>query len=120
MQLVNAFEQLTITFIQLTNTVKQLTIIFIQSVDIIKQLTITFIQLTNIIEQLTPYAIQLTTTMTRQRPTFYLRFTSTLGRGETPTTPAQRACTLVLNFNIINHSSRQTTARHIERRRHNA
>ena len=45
-----------------------------------------------------------------KKPTFYLPSTSTLGRGETPITPAQRACTLVLNFSSINLSSRQKTA----------
>ena len=43
----------------------------------------------------------------QQRPTSYLRFTSTLGRGETPTTPAQRACTKVHTFSKVNTPSNQ-------------
>ncbi len=44
-----------------------------------------------------------------KRPTAKPRFTSTFCTGETPTTPAKRACTLVLTLIIINHSSGQTT-----------
>ncbi|MBK6819563.1 MAG: hypothetical protein IPG85_08170 [Bacteroidetes bacterium] len=43
--------------------------------------------------------------MKRQKTHFGILFTSTLGRGETPTTPAQRACTSVLNINKILSSS---------------
>jgi hypothetical protein len=43
----------------------------------------------------------------QKRPTSRHTFTSTFCRGETPTTPAKRACTSVNNFININHSSRQ-------------
>jgi len=42
-----------------------------------------------------------------QKPIFCHSSTSTSGKGETPTTLARRACTQVLKFIIINHSSVQ-------------
>ncbi|MBK9482649.1 MAG: hypothetical protein IPO02_11870 [Bacteroidetes bacterium] len=43
---------------------------------------------------------------------FRIIFTSTLGRGETPTTPAQRACALALNINKILSSSNTNNQQH--------
>jgi hypothetical protein len=48
-------------------------------------------------------------TMDRQKTHYRTLFTSTLGRGETPTTPAQRACTSSLNLDTNKHSSTKTT-----------
>ena len=54
----------------------------------------------------------------QKRPTSALRFTITLGRGEAPTTLAQRACTLEYNISSINHSSRKKTSMNRQNKTH--
>jgi len=50
--------------------------------------------------------------MKRQKTHFGTFFTSTLGRGETPTTPAQRACTFVLNISKLLSTSNTNNKTH--------
>ena len=50
-------------------------------------------------------------TMDRQKTHYGTLFTSTLGRGETPITPAQRACTTLPSHEAIVLSSTKTTHR---------
>ena len=54
--------------------------------------------------------------MTHTKPTIELLSTSTLQKGETPTTLLQRACTLVLNFSSINPSTGCITRKNIDRK----
>lgn len=54
----------------------------------------------------------------KKRPTPRLPFTSTFCRGETPTTPAKRACTKCVKFININHSSTKDTTPEKQNTRH--
>ncbi|MBK6330737.1 MAG: hypothetical protein IPF62_09520 [Bacteroidetes bacterium] len=59
--------------------------------------------------------IQTFPTQTNKKPTLEQQSTTTLQKGETPTTLLQRACTLVHNLFNIKHSS-NTIDRNIDRK----
>ena len=60
--------------------------------------------------------IQTCPTKTDKKPTSEQQSTSTLQKGETPTTLLQRACSLVLNFSNINPSTACITRKNIDRK----